>query len=135
MDMEARMKAEPEAERVARLEDQQRMVEMFQYMQSLGVAQGFAPPPLLFPPVDPAQFHTPVSTKILVLHDIYSSGLTHAISSLSKDNQRHQTTIMDRQPIAEPVQPPTSLMILCLLVLVILCEITWSEFIDVGNNL
>jgi hypothetical protein len=29
MDMEARMRAEPEAERVARLEDQQRMVEMF----------------------------------------------------------------------------------------------------------
>ena len=58
------------------------MTEMFQYMQSLGVAWGFAPPQLLFPIVDPAQFHTPVSIKILVLHDIYLSSITHAISSL-----------------------------------------------------
>ena len=65
-------------------------------MQSLGVAHGFAPPPQLFPPVDPAQFHTPVSIKILVLHDIYSSGITHAISSLCRDNLRHPTTLMDR---------------------------------------
>jgi hypothetical protein len=35
-------------EREARLADQQRMAEMFQYMQSLGAAQGFPPPPLLF---------------------------------------------------------------------------------------
>ena len=74
------------AEREARLVDQQRMVKMFKYMQSLGAAHGFAPPPLLFPPVDPAQFHTPVSIKILVLHEIYSSGITHAISSLYRDN-------------------------------------------------
>jgi hypothetical protein len=47
---------------------------MFQYMQSLGAAQGFVPPPPLFPAVDPAQFHNPVSIKILVLHDIYLSG-------------------------------------------------------------
>jgi hypothetical protein len=59
---------------------------MFQYMQSLGAAQGFAPPPLLFPTVDPDQFHNPVSIKILVLHDIYSFGITHAISSLCRDN-------------------------------------------------
>jgi hypothetical protein len=39
---------EDEAERVTRLVDQQRMAEMFQYMQSLGTAQGFAPPPPLF---------------------------------------------------------------------------------------
>jgi hypothetical protein len=44
----------------------QRMAEMFQYMQSLGAAQGIAPPPPLFPPVDPTLFHTPVSTKIVV---------------------------------------------------------------------
>jgi hypothetical protein len=44
----------------------QRMAEMFQYMQSLGIAQGIAPPPPLFPPVDPALFHTPVSIKIVV---------------------------------------------------------------------
>jgi hypothetical protein len=52
-------------------------------------------------------------------------------------------TIYDiKQPsgIAELVQLPTSLryflhMILCLLVLLILCEITWSELIDVGNAL
>jgi hypothetical protein len=60
--MEARM----EAEREARLADQQRMVEMFQYMQSLDAAQGFAPPPPLFPIIDPALFHTPVSIKIVV---------------------------------------------------------------------
>jgi hypothetical protein len=76
--MEARMMEEREA----CLADQQRMAEMFQYMQSLGAAEGFAPPPSLFPPVDPAQFHTPVSIKILVLHDIYLSSITHAISSL-----------------------------------------------------
>jgi hypothetical protein len=64
-------------EREAHLVDQQRMAEMFQYMQSLGTAHGFAPPPPLLPLVDPAQFHTPVSIKILVLHDIYSSGITH----------------------------------------------------------
>jgi hypothetical protein len=61
--MEARMMAEREAERRA---DHQRMAEMFQYMQSLGAAQGIAPPPSLFPPVDPALFHTPVSIKIVV---------------------------------------------------------------------
>jgi hypothetical protein len=27
------------------------------------IAHGFAPPPLLFPSVDPAQFHTPMSIK------------------------------------------------------------------------
>jgi hypothetical protein len=44
------------------------------------------------------------------------------------------------QPIVEPVQLPTSLryfvhMILYLLVLLILCEITWFELVDVGNAL
>jgi hypothetical protein len=61
-EMEARMMAEWEA----RLVDQQRMAEMFQYMQSLGAAQGFAPPPPLFSIVDLVLFHTPVSIKILV---------------------------------------------------------------------
>jgi hypothetical protein len=61
--MEARMTAKREAERRA---DHQRMAEMFQYMQSLGAAQGIAPPPPLFPPVDPTLFHTPVSIKIVV---------------------------------------------------------------------
>jgi hypothetical protein len=36
--MEARMMAEREAEREARLTADQRMAEMFQYMQSLGTA-------------------------------------------------------------------------------------------------
>jgi hypothetical protein len=54
------------AEQEARLVDQQRMAEMFQYMQSLGAALGFAPPPPLFPTVDHALFYTPVSIKILV---------------------------------------------------------------------
>ena len=52
------MMAEREAKRVAHEGDHQRMAEMFQYMQSLGAAQGFAPPPPLFPAVDPALFHT-----------------------------------------------------------------------------
>jgi hypothetical protein len=65
-------------------------------MQSLGAAQGFAPPPLLFHLADSAQFHTSVSIKILVLHDIYSSGITHAISSPCRDNLRHPTSLMDR---------------------------------------
>ena len=60
------MMAEREAEREARLAADQRMAEMFQYMQSLGAAQGIAPPPPLFPPVDPTLFHTPVSIKIVV---------------------------------------------------------------------
>jgi hypothetical protein len=54
------------AEREARLADQQRMAEMFQYMQSLGAAQGFAPQPPLFPTIDPGLFHTPMSIKIVV---------------------------------------------------------------------
>jgi hypothetical protein len=84
-------------EREARLADQQRMTKMFQYMQSVGAAHGFAPPPPLFPPVDPAQFHTLVSIKILVLHHIYLSGITHAISSLRRDSLgKHPTTLMDR---------------------------------------
>jgi hypothetical protein len=88
----------------AHLVDQQRMTEIFQYMQSLGAAQSFAPPPPLFPPVDPAQFHTLVSIKILVLHDIYLSSITHAISFLCQDSLgQHPTTLMDRQPIAAPV--------------------------------
>jgi hypothetical protein len=82
-------------ERLARLADQQRMAEMFPYMQSLGASQGFAPPPPLFPPADPAQFHTPVSIKILVLHGIYSYSITHALSSLCRDNMRYPTTLMD----------------------------------------
>jgi hypothetical protein len=64
--MEARIMAEREAEREARLAAYQRMAEMFQYMQSLGTAQGFTPPPPLFPAVDPAVFHTPMSIKIVV---------------------------------------------------------------------
>jgi hypothetical protein len=60
------MEARIMAEREARLAADQRMAEMFQYMQSLGAAQGIAPPPLLFPPVDSALFHTPVSIKIIV---------------------------------------------------------------------
>jgi hypothetical protein len=63
------MMAEREAERAereARLADHQRMAKMFQYMQSLGAAQGFALPPPLFLAVDPAIFHTPVSINIVV---------------------------------------------------------------------
>jgi hypothetical protein len=106
------------------------MSKMFQYIQSLGTAQGFAPPPPLFPTVDPAQFHTPVSIKILVLHDIHSSGITHAISSLCRDNlEQHPTTLMDR-PTHRRTSPAAHLdEILSLLVLFILCEITRSELV------
>jgi hypothetical protein len=106
------------------------MAEMFQYMQSLGATQGFAPPPPLFPTVDPAQFHTPVSIKILVLHDIYSSGITHAISSLCRDNLgRHPTTLMDR--LTHRCTSPAAHLdkILSLSVLLILCEIIRSELV------
>jgi hypothetical protein len=85
------------------------MAEMFQYMQSLDAAQGFAPPPPLFPTVEPARFHTHVSIKILVQHDIYLSGITHAISSLCRDNLgRHPTTLMDR-PTHRRTSPATHL--------------------------
>jgi hypothetical protein len=106
------------------------MTEMFQYMQSLGVAQGFAPPPPLFPRVDPAQFHTTMSIQILILHDIYSSGITHAISSLCRDNLgRHPTTLMDR-PAHRCTIPATHLdEILSLLVLFVLYEITRSKLV------
>jgi hypothetical protein len=57
--MEARIMAE-------RAATDQRMADMFQYMQSLSASQGFALPPPLFPVVDPAMFHTPVSIKIAV---------------------------------------------------------------------
>jgi hypothetical protein len=85
------------------------MAETFQYMQSLGATQGFAPPPSLFPTVDPPQFHTPMSIKILVLYDIYLSGITHAISFLCRDNLgRHLTTLMDR-PAHHCTSPTTHL--------------------------
>jgi hypothetical protein len=57
--MEARIMAEQAT-------TDKRMADMFQYMQSLSAAQGFAPPAPLFPAVDPAMFHTPVSIKIVV---------------------------------------------------------------------
>jgi hypothetical protein len=106
------------------------MAEMFQYMQSLSVAQGFATPPPLFSTVDHAQFHTPMSIKILVLHDIYSSGITHIISSLCRDNLgRHPTTLMDC-PAYRRTSPAAHLdEILSLLVLLILCEITRPELV------
>jgi hypothetical protein len=58
----------------------------------------------------PCSLPYPVGIKILVLHNIYSSGLTHAITSLCRDNWRHRTTLTDRPALHEPVQPPTSLM-------------------------
>jgi hypothetical protein len=66
LEEERRERQEMEARMKARLADHHRMAEMFQYMQSLGAAQGFAPPPPLFPTIDPTLFHTPVSIKIAV---------------------------------------------------------------------
>jgi hypothetical protein len=40
VELEARIRAEWEVERAARLADQQRMAEMFQYMQTLTAAMG-----------------------------------------------------------------------------------------------
>jgi hypothetical protein len=54
MEIEVRIRAEWEVGREARLADQQRMAELFQYLQSLGAAQGFSPPPPLFPLAGPA---------------------------------------------------------------------------------
>jgi hypothetical protein len=88
-----------------------------QYMQSLGSAQGLAPPPLLFPPADPSQFHTHVSIKILVLHDIDSSGFAHAISSLCRDNRRHEQPSRFAKPFADD------------LMFVKLIYGTWSELV------
>jgi hypothetical protein len=100
MEMEVRMRSK----RVARLADQYRMVKMFQYMQSLGATQGFAPPPSLLSQADPAWFHTPMSIKILVMHMIYIYLVSHMQSLL------HEGTIGGikqplwiAQPIAEPV--------------------------------
>ena len=52
-----------EAEREA---EQWRMVEILQYMQSLGAATGVAPPPSLFAPPPPPHYSTPVSINVLV---------------------------------------------------------------------
>lgn len=52
-----------EAEREA---EQRRMVEILQYMQSLGAATGVAPPPSLFAPPPPPHYSTPVSINVLV---------------------------------------------------------------------
>jgi hypothetical protein len=99
LEMEARMRAEWEAEQAAHLANQQRMADMFQYMHSLDAASGFATPPSLFPAAEPPQFSTPMSIKILVIYDIYSSGFTHAISSLCRINRQHQTTLMVRSTL------------------------------------
>lgn len=54
-----------EAEREA---EQRRMVEILQYMQSIGATTGVAPPPSLFapPPPPPPHYSTPVSINVLV---------------------------------------------------------------------
>jgi hypothetical protein len=63
VDLEARMRAECDAERLAEL---QRMREILTYMQSLGAATGVALPASLFsppraPPPPPDPFYTPMS--------------------------------------------------------------------------
>lgn len=52
-----------EAEREA---EQRRMVEILQYMQSIGAATGVAPPPSLFASPPPPHYSTPVSINVLV---------------------------------------------------------------------
>ena len=46
--------------------EQWRMVEILQYMQSLGAAMGLVPPPSLFAPHPPPHYSTPVSINVLV---------------------------------------------------------------------
>lgn len=46
--------------------EQRRMVEILQYMQSIGAATGVAPPPSLFAPPPPPHYSTPVSINVLV---------------------------------------------------------------------
>jgi hypothetical protein len=121
---------------------------MFQYMQSLGAASSFAPPPLLFPATESPRFSTTVSMKILVVYDVYSSDFTHAISSLCRINRRHQTTVMVRptlrltSPAGHLVDVLLNLVViwnfclwnlwyLCLWVLVILMFV---KLVDVGNT-
>jgi hypothetical protein len=55
--------AQLEEERRLRVENEQRMRDMFAYMQTLGAAAGVSPPPSLFasPLRPPAEFSTPVS--------------------------------------------------------------------------
>ena len=62
--MQAKMER-VESEREA---EQQRMVEILQYMQSLGAATGVVPPPSLFapPPPPPHHYSTSVSINVLV---------------------------------------------------------------------
>jgi hypothetical protein len=59
VDLEARMRAKREAERLA---EQQRIKEILAYMESLIAATGVAPPASLFSPTPPPDpFSTPVS--------------------------------------------------------------------------
>jgi hypothetical protein len=64
-----------------------------------------------------------VNIKILVLHYIYSFGLTNAICSLCRDNLQHKTILMDR-----PVWPRTSLMTFVLLTC--LRNLLWDTWWD-----
>jgi hypothetical protein len=64
---------------------------MFAYMQSLGTAQGHAPPPPLFLAADPAEFTTPVSIKILVLHYIFICSHTYNLFSVQGQSARRTT--------------------------------------------
>jgi hypothetical protein len=98
-------------------------------MRSRDATQGFAPPPLLFHLADPAQFHTHVSIKILVLHDIYSSGITHAISSMCSDNMRHPTTLMDR-PVHLRTSPAAHLVDVLLNLVVRHVYVIYWMFVD-----
>ncbi|XP_025822745.1 uncharacterized protein LOC112898605 [Panicum hallii] len=55
------LQAQLEEERRLRVENEQRMRDMFAYMQTLGAAAGVSPPPSLFasPLRPPAEFSTP----------------------------------------------------------------------------
>jgi hypothetical protein len=74
--LEVRIRTEREVEWAARLANQQRMVDMFHYMHTLGTAAGLAPLAALFTPPRPHQFSTLVSMNFLVMYDIYLSCLT-----------------------------------------------------------
>jgi len=60
------MRAKMERVEAEREAEQWRIVEILQYMQSLGAATGVVPPPSLFAPPPPPHYSTPVSINVLV---------------------------------------------------------------------
>jgi hypothetical protein len=68
-----------------------------------------------------------VSIKILVLYDIYLSGITHTISSLCSDNLgQHPTTLMDCPAHCRTSPGAHLFRLVVILMLVNLCELMFE---------